>query len=619
MQLTISAHIFNGRQAMIELKQLRDEWLKHESLWDLNKYQFGAEHAISLGDMHLAIDICQVALNRFTPHPTIYYYLTLAHANCGSRDAIATLLDELLALITETDEKYVEALCLLGRVEKEKYTRLHGTTAGDEALFNALEAYHTAYKFSGASYPGINTAVLFVLSDGLDIAKKIAGQIIIDNARDQDEFWSLATLAEAHLLLGEFDSARFYYQQVHDKCGTHYGLMASVRRHLPIIRSRLEVPEDFDELVQGPAIAVFAGHMYDEAGRSTPRFPESLGDRVASEIGTFIDDADIKIGFCSAACGGDLLFAMELLRRNLELHIILPFAAQDFLDTSVKIKGVDQSKDFWDVLDKASSVVYATEEEYLGGAVQFSYATDLLEGYARLRAEQSGGHVEIVVAIDPYSAGLQAGTLEQTMLWLDEGLDITVVDISKLRNNSNSNSSPMLQQLSVQGKKRALDQSVKSHVEITLGVPGGIPESSQQSVTMIDDLLDLLSVGGNIIRADGFSQTFATVQEAAEFSYHMLTLAKVFNWQDYGLPVTTNVQIAIHTAPVFSQLGQAGVSATQHSAKSLVAVTPPGCIYLSEPTAALLKTRGPDAYVSTYLGKLALDDAAQSLYRLYRA
>jgi hypothetical protein len=32
-----------------------------------------------------------------------------------------------------------------------------------------------------------------------------------------------------------------------------------------------------------------------------------------------------------------------------------------------------------------------------------------------------------------------------------------------------------------------------------------------------------------------------------------------------------------------------------------------------------LKTRGPDTYVSTYLGKLALNDTAQSLYRLYRA
>jgi len=43
-----------------------------------------------------------------------------------------------------------------------------------------------------------------------------------------------------------------------------------------------------------------------------------------------------RIGYCSVACGADILFAEELLKlKRTTLHVVLPFALKDFYKTSV--------------------------------------------------------------------------------------------------------------------------------------------------------------------------------------------------------------------------------------------------------------------------------------------
>jgi hypothetical protein len=83
---------------------------------------------------------------------------------------------------------------------------------------------------------------------------------------------------------------------------------------------------------------LFSGHMIDAPGRSRPRFPPALEPAVDAAIQQAIDRLRPRRGdvaVCSAACGGDILFAEAMLARGAPVRIYLPFDEPTFLETSV--------------------------------------------------------------------------------------------------------------------------------------------------------------------------------------------------------------------------------------------------------------------------------------------
>lgn len=595
---------------MNDQKSLRAAWQSEGASWDQTQLQDAALKAISLSDTHLAIDTAKTALDKFGYHPTSQYYLALAYANCGSREEVFSLVDVLMASVKPEDAVYVDALCLVGRLEKDKYIRELGRETADTALLNALEAYHNAYEVSGASFPGINAATLFQLADAKQNSRDIAVKIITENASDQEEFWQLATLAEAHLLLEEFDSARHYYQQVVDMIGTEYGLLASVKKHLPLIADKIKIPNDIQEMLLGPTIAVFSGHMFDTSDRATPRFPTELRGQVAAEVGEFIDSNQIKIGYASAACGGDLIFCREMLKRDLEINIILPFASDEFRRTSVVLNGVDETAEFWDILKYANSISIATDESHLNNPCLYTHAADLIEGYAQLRARQCDGVVKVVAVIDPYTSGELGGSVERAIIWLEEGMDVHIIDLGKMRGAEKTDS--ILPEPSRKVDTRQLDREIKSIVEVSSNTHDDVVHRVMASKVPED--MDFM-------RGEGINRAFSTVREAAEYAYHIRALAQMIKWQEMDLPADTQLQIAIHTGPIFPR------SSTKDKdyfgthvfyARDLAEITPPACIYLTEPAAALLATLGPPDFSSDYLGVMDVKSKRRQLYRLHR-
>ena len=578
--------------------------------------QDAAKQAIANSDMHLAIDIAKTAIERFGFHPTSQYYLALAYANCGSRQEVFTLVDKLMEKVSDKDEVYVDALCLIGRLEKDKFFRrsepgTRNQDAADAALVSALEAYHDAYEISGGSFPGINAATLFLLADAKPNSRDIAVKLITSNAADQDEFWQIATLAEAHLLLEEYDSARHYYQQTVELAGTNYGLLASVKKHLPRIAEKLKIPNDILNMLSGPTIGVFTGHMFDASDRPTPRFPIAMRDQVAAEIGEIIDASQIKIGYCSAACGGDLIFCREILNRGLELHVILPFADEEFRRTSVVLNGVDESSEYWSIINSASSVSVATDESHLNNPCLYTHAADLIEGYAQLQSQQCTGEIQYIAAIDPYTPGESGGSLERAVIWLEEGNDVQIVDLGKMRGDDHNQS--ILPTQSTKKDNRQLDREIKSIVEV--------------SSNTHDDVVHRVMLGKvpedtDYLQGEGINRAFNSVKEAADYAYHIRALAQLIRWEDMDLPADTQLQIAIHTGPIFprSKSKDKDYFGTHvFYTRDLAEVTPPGCIYLTEPAAALLETHGPVEFSSDYLGVMDINTKKRQIYRLHRA
>jgi hypothetical protein len=107
--------------------------------------------------------------------------------------------------------------------------------------------------------------------------------------------------------------------------------------------------------MEAPCILAFAGHMIDEPDRSCPRFPPEAADAVRSAIRRRILSLSPVAAVSSAACGGDIIFAEEILRQGIPLYVILPFQdKEEFISRSVSFAGPQWLERFNQVCRQAS-------------------------------------------------------------------------------------------------------------------------------------------------------------------------------------------------------------------------------------------------------------------------
>ena len=99
---------------------------------------------------------------------------------------------------------------------------------------------------------------------------------------------------------------------------------------------------DLDKKETPRAVFLFSGHMIDAPGRANPRFPPNKSDLAAAAIAAQLDQlqaGSADLALCGGACGGDLLFADECLKRGMKLEIRIPFAEPEFISKSVSFAG----------------------------------------------------------------------------------------------------------------------------------------------------------------------------------------------------------------------------------------------------------------------------------------
>lgn len=82
-------------------------------------------------------------------------------------------------------------------------------------------------------------------------------------------------------------------------------------------------------------VTVFSGHRVDAPSRAVPRFPAHLAPAARAAIQQRLQSG---MAVSSAANGGDILFLEACLAQNITPYIVLPFAADDFIQQSVATK-----------------------------------------------------------------------------------------------------------------------------------------------------------------------------------------------------------------------------------------------------------------------------------------
>lgn len=118
-------------------------------------------------------------------------------------------------------------------------------------------------------------------------------------------------------------------------------------------------------------VLVFTGHLVDAAERDTKRFPHGLISEAADIIAKSIDEVNkihpVGIAISSLGAGGDMLFAAEVLKRGIPLHVFIPLDKETFIEQSVEYlkSGADADARQWKaeferILTQAQKVIFTT-------------------------------------------------------------------------------------------------------------------------------------------------------------------------------------------------------------------------------------------------------------------
>lgn len=552
-----------------------------------------ARAAIARGDLLAAYDLVRAdrapALTRERA-----YLAVLAMARMGAVQEASRLYAS-TGLADATD---VDSLSLGARLLKD---RALGGDADTVSFAQAAAAYAGIFQRTGDPFPAINAATLSLLS-GDTVAAATFARAALAGVGTVTDYYGGATRAEALVILGDVGAAHAALVAALALPGADYGARSTTLRQFTLLARRTgDEPRlrPLIELLRPPAVACYTGHIFsgDDAREA------ELADRIDAAL----DRQRIGFAYGALAAGADIVIAERLLARGAELNILLPFDERDFIAQSVLPAGGDWLARYHAVRARAASISFATISEFVHDPAQFGYGASVAMGVARLRARHLGSHV-VQLALWDGVAGEVAGTGYDVAHWRATGGTTAVIDAGAL-----DRSFPR-----PPGAANPAARELKALLFADFPGFTRIPETRlpvfwDRVMSAVGRLLDRHR--GHVDFANSWGDAvFAvidSVEAAATIALEMQDVLGCVAPAELGLTALVQMRVSVHLGPVYS--GHDAVSDRTNYYGSEVSraarvepLTPPGSVYASEPFAAILTNTAPDAFATTYVGKLEL-------------
>jgi class 3 adenylate cyclase/tetratricopeptide (TPR) repeat protein len=606
------------------LNELRTIWESRDrASWALfvEPYAALAEQLIQKGEPFIGHDVAVEGLNFFSADVRLRQLQALALARSGAPHEANRILRALL----EEGHEDVETLSLLARTHKDFWRLAAAPSRRRKELRIAYGYYLRGFEKTRNYYPGINAAALALILGKQRDAKNLATEvrkICLHAIRDKDRsYWSMATLADAYLILGDVRSARRSYADAVSRGGNDWTAIYATRRQARILSSRvLRSAHALDDCLPITPVVVFCGHMIDAPRRPVDRFPAALAEKVKDEISLRLDQWKAQIGYASAACGSDILFLEAMLERGGEIHIVLPMALPDFRKLSVDIDAAGNwGRRFSRVLKQAASITYAAQHRYAGHPVVFEYSNQVLLGLAMLKCQMFETELRPLAVWDGKPGAGLGGTADSVRMWRDAKQRVEIVKLDP--------PSPATAAVKSQGHR--------APATLRSGPP--IPEQKIRSMLFADVVgyskLDETEIPiymsgfmgrvASLLRTtqhkpevkntwgDAVYLVFKSVRSAGVFAIELRNMIRKTKWQKIGLLKSLNVRIGLHAGPVFSfqdpVLKQPTYTGSHVSWTARIEpIAEEGQIYASEPFAALAAATGVKEFACDYVGEKRL-------------
>ncbi len=555
------------------------------------------------------------------------YVLTLARL--GATEKALSYLEPIYNQHNQDEE----TSGLMGRIYKDLWKK------NNDAKYAKLsrDIYLKNFRKDNKYYTGINAATMSLLVGDSLLAIELAKKIILSLDEVANDYWALATLGEAYLITDDISSSIQNYKKAFQLAGTNYGDVNSSYQQLLLILSAMkrDIPNELLEMLKPPRILVFSGHMIDHPERKIPRFPYYIESEVREKIKEALEELDAKIGYTSVACGADILFIEEMIKRNAEVNVFLPFTKEDFITTSISFAGEEWTARFEKCL-VSSNVKFVTEEPYLGDDHLFSFTGNLLIGLGILRARMMASIPTFLGVLDmsDISSRLKAGSSDMLHLWPFKNSQ-RIIDISSIpKTNPTNLPKPEVSRTKASFSKAPYQMQRVVKCILFADIVGFSKMNEEQTPYFMYELLHMISE--NICKLDKQPEVINTWGDAIfavyESASDMMNFATVVNqiilntdWLLKKLPENTSIRIALHTGPIY--LGVDPITKKPNAygshinrAARMEPVTLPGYIYASEQFAATLIVETGDEYNYNYVGIIDLPKnfGKQEMYSLQR-
>lgn len=612
---------------------LRESELQSSWREDVEAYRILTRALISDGCASEAFELASDGLSRHRGDRQLEYLRALSLDRGGNPRLAGEHVRELLAHDLE-GPLLVEALSLAGKVEKRRCEQAGDEGERRESAAAAARWYDQAYQLTGDPFPGINAAAMSLLAGNVAAARDLSSRLVgalADTDPQSTDYWRLATLGEAHLIAGNLRDALRWYGRAVERCAQRTGDLGSMRFDLRMLGTKIEVSPELLALFDLGRVVVFSGHMIDRVGCPTPRFPAdpALVTKVAEAIEEAILALDARVGYCSAACGSDLLFARAMIARKRELHVVLPFSREDFYGTSVEYgqPGAREWRADCDYVLTNAQVHYATKERFLNDEGLWVFANTFTQGLALTRAASMGVEACALVVADPASPATPGGTRYFLETWGRR--PVRRVDLSALRSREAETREAVPEPKvtpSTQPRRR-----VKAMLFADVKNFSKLEEEEAEAFFSVfpHEVAELLKSASPTdyqnTWGDGLFLVFDRVAPCADFALSLVDRMEAIDFTKVGLPADTTVRVGVHAGPVFSQhdpiIHRVNFFGSHvNRAARIEPVTTPGCVFASEQFASVLAVEGNSEFLCEYMGMRTLpkDFDRCPLYRLGR-
>ena len=394
-------------------------------------------------------------------------------------------------------------------------------------------------------------------------------------------------------------------------------MVASTARQVALIASELSISDDqrgaLLSSIRPTPVIHFCGHMF-LAGWEAEQ-------QIATDIRAILDEQDVRIAYGPLACGADILIAEAILDRGGELHVVLPFAEEDFLKTSVSIGGEEWLARYDRARNAAASVTFATQMRCVNDDQQFAYCSKLVMGLAQLRASVMHAEIFQLAAWDRVPGSGVAGTAADYDLWAQLGGMTRVVSVPRER--------PPLKSVSVSPPQSQAHWALRSMLFADFAGFSRLDEDRLSTFleVVMGRMAKVLDRHGDAVLSrnswgDAIFAVVTSPSQAAKIALEIQSELDPDLLQSMGLPPEGGMRISLHHGPIFEHFDPVKGGQTFYGTEVTVAArieprVPVGSIYTTQPFAALTES-DRNSYHFEYVGQmdLAKNYGVRILYRL---
>jgi len=617
----------------VRLAELMSIWRSRDpAQWSSSAriYQVLGERILEQGAPLLAYDVVSEGLTKRPTDVRLRQLQGLALARSGAIERASRVLEQ-LRVENHADE---ETLGMLARTYKDRAANTAIPKHAREFLRRAAEIYSQAYNIKGGYWAGINAATTALLIGEKERAATLAKEVRASSLRAlkrsrEDEYWLLATLGEAALILRDWSQAGDWYARAGQIGHRRFGDLHSTRRNARLILDYWKADRsEIEASLEIPRVAVFAGHIIDRPGRGKPRFPQQLERAVALAIRDSIRRVGAGIGYSSAASGSDILFLEAMHELGGETVVVLPFEREQFIRHSVdRIQRSTWHARFERVLQCATRVVIASQQRLGIGGISYDYANQLLLGLASIRASQLESGLVGLAVWDGVAGDGSGGTASAIERWREIGLAFEIIDLVKLLNVARisvraEKVKALKRSRPTSGQAKRTRNKFRSCIMSMLFADAvgfsklteeEVPRFVQHFLGGIKKLI-MRSPREIVVKntwGDGLYFVFSNVKAAINFALDLCDQTTNTRWERYDLPKGLSLRIALHAGPVYEfddpVTGNRAYSGTHVTlAARIEPITPPGQVYASEAFAALVAGQQATSFHFDYAGQTPL-------------